>query len=216
MQRDRSVEVSPNGKTAGLPTRVAYHPPDGAGAWASAPSNLERRRAVTMKATLVALLLGVLAMSAAVQLHASDDSEAQGKSGVQFVGFSIVLHVADIRQSVQFYRDVLGFELHHCVVGKAEEIADLPSDGRTPYAAELRAGSQRIGLQRNSGEVRLPASGARYHFLASNLGPLLGRIEERHIAVERMVRNKVGEPLMFAVHDPDGHWLFFQRPAGGS
>jgi len=131
---------------------------------------------------------------------------------VQFEGFHLVLYVEDVRQSVRFYEEALGFKLVHFVIGSAKEVIRLSASDPDPYAALLVAGDQKISLQRNSGEVPLPATGARFHFTISNPATYYARLTGHKLKIHHLVRSINDEPFMFSVTDPDGHWLFFQGP----
>src|SRR4051794_13889140 len=94
---------------------------------------------------------------AAIFLVMANANAAEVLSGdPAFSHFAIVLYVDDVRKSAAWYQDVLGFKLVRYVVGNAQRVTSLPPAGPEPYAADLLVGNQPIGLQRSSGEARLP------------------------------------------------------------
>jgi len=151
-------------------------------------------------AALAAIFLLVTANSKAVEVPSGDPV---------FSKFALVLYVNDVRKSVDWYQEVLGFKLVHYVVANAQQVTSLEPDGPEPYAADLLVGDQPIGLQRSSGEVLLPASGARYHFEVADPSALLRRVSAHHVLVHHRVNFSDGRPFVFSVTDLDGHWFFF-------
>jgi catechol 2,3-dioxygenase-like lactoylglutathione lyase family enzyme len=136
------------------------------------------------------------------------------QSSETFRDLQVVLYVTDVRQSVTFYRNVLGFKLDRYAVGSANEVTELKPSDPEPYAAELIAGDQRISLQRSSDEVTLPARGARYHLEVPDPAAYYERLLTHGASVHHLVKTATGKPFMFSVTDPDGHWFFFRGPLG--
>ncbi len=166
----------------------------------------------SLKGILAISIFGAIALSASAQLP---EGVPVNRAPPVFGGLQVVFYVEDVRESVAFYRDQLGFELDFFVIGSAKEVAVLGPEDPEPYAAEILAGSNRIVLQRNSGEVRLPASGSRFHIEVSDPAAYYDRLVERGLVVHHLIRmSGTGVPFMFSVNDPDGQWLFFRGPLG--
>lgn len=172
-------------------------------------SDLLENSTVKNQSTTAVVLL-VAAVSLAGPAFAAPPPQSSGT----FRDLRIVLYVTDVRRSVTFYRDVLGFKLDHYQIGSARKVAELKPSDPEPHAADLIAGDQRIGLQRSDGEVILPARGARYHLEVEDPAAYYEQLLARGASVHHLVKDTAGEPFMFSVNDPDGQWFFFRGPLG--
>ena len=159
-----------------------------------------------------AMVLLVSAASLVGSAFTSPPPTAQ--SSETFRDFHVVLDVTDVRRSVTFYQNVLGFKLDHYLIGSAKEVAELKPSDPEPYAAELIAGDQRIGLQRSDGKVTLPARGAHYGLEVPDPAAYYERLLAHGASVHHLVRATTGEPFLFSITDPDGQWFFFRGPLG--
>jgi catechol 2,3-dioxygenase-like lactoylglutathione lyase family enzyme len=171
----------------------------------AAEAQTVRRQVAMFKTTKTAFVVVF-----ALLLPASSRARDAPPDRPVFSNFAIVLYVDDVRMSVGWYQDVLGFKLAHYLVGSAQEVTSLTPGGPEPYAANLLVGEQSIGLQRSSGEVHLPATGARYHFEVADLADLLTRVSAHGVSVHHRINFSDGRPFVFSVTDRDGHWFFFK------
>jgi catechol 2,3-dioxygenase-like lactoylglutathione lyase family enzyme len=150
----------------------------------------------------------VVILLAASSLLAQTPRETSAPVESQHFGkLRIVLDVADVRRSVEFFRDVVGFQLVHFVVGDAKLVETLKPTDR-PYAAALLIGDEEIGLSATGSETNAPATGARYHFTVDDPDALLSRLRARETRIGHLVPSSGGGTFMFSFSDPDGH-LFF-------
>lgn len=116
-----------------------------------------------------------------------------------------VIYVSDVRGSVPFYRDVLGFEFD----GFAPDQAD-------PYYAEMLAGGLKFGLH----EPTMPGDEERVgqqrlYFRVRDLDAHRRRVEAQGVEVGEVVRRSWmdfftvrdldGNDIVFAVTDPERH-----------
>lgn len=117
-----------------------------------------------------------------------------------------VLETADVRRSVGFYRDMLGF--HEQPVG---------DDGHAGAAAELALGAARVQLVPADEPCRSVA-----FFQAADVAALRESVRVRGAEPSELVRVNWIKYEMFEVRDPDGHALWFgqsynremERPRG--
>ena len=120
--------------------------------------------------------------------------------------FNLMLYVERVDRSVEFYRDVLGFDFEGwgaCADGTAAQ--SFEEAGRPEYV-DLHAGSLSLSLHQKDSPR---PSGAVFHLRADDLESLHGRLRDMGI--------DSGEPTdqpwgwrMLDVLDPDGHeWSFY-------
>jgi catechol 2,3-dioxygenase-like lactoylglutathione lyase family enzyme len=125
---------------------------------------------------------------------------------------SCLLYVSDLKRSVAFYRDVLGFDFHgfwddarHRYELNADRVADCGY-------AEVFAGKTRIGLhQASPGRVNL-GGGAEHHLEVPDVDVFHAEVFGRGAAAGRPEETHWGW-RMFSVPDPDGHVWNFYKPA---
>jgi catechol 2,3-dioxygenase-like lactoylglutathione lyase family enzyme len=123
-----------------------------------------------------------------------------------------VFYVTDVSKSVEFYRDVLGFEFHHFWdYDKSKEVSEWAA-ADPPVYAEMAAGDQKSALHLAREPYELQVGGAIHYFHVRDVD-----------AHRRAVAKWRGDPSalierpwmrMFSVTDPDGHRLFFYSPPG--
>lgn len=122
--------------------------------------------------------------------------------------FDAMLYVTDVRRSVEFYRDVLGFSFDGWWSEEAADYVESFEDAGSPGYAQLSAGEQRIALHAAKGDAVL-GGGAVYHLKVEDVD-----------AFRESARAAGGEPSeprdmpwgwrMTFLSDPDGHaWGFF-------
>lgn len=129
-----------------------------------------------------------------------------------FGHFQLILHVADIRRSVNFYCGVLGFKLEHFIVGSAREVTELNQADGEPYGASVSAGDTIIGLMRDE-RIKVRGSKARLCFQVEHPAALHARLAAHGAKFYTEAPMRDGTPAVFSVLDPDGFWLFFTPAA---
>jgi len=121
-----------------------------------------------------------------------------------------VFFVSDVRASVVFYKDVLGFEFHHYWDYEANEPVVQWNSQEPPMYARLSAADQVFALHLARSAYERRVGGMIHYFRVEN-------VDAHH----RLVKKRGGEPSelvdrswmrMFSIVDPDGHRLFFQTP----
>ena len=123
-----------------------------------------------------------------------------------------VFYVRDVDRSVEFYRDILGFEFHHFWdYGQSKEVRQWAADS-PPVYAEMAAGDLKFALHLAQQPYELQVGGVVHYFRVRD-------VDAHH----RMVAQQGGEPTalvehpwmrMFSITDPDGHRVFFCSPPG--
>lgn len=118
-----------------------------------------------------------------------------------------VFYVRDVRRSVAFYHDTLGFDFDHFWNYDKNEPAYVWTDAEPPIYARMGAGDQKFALHLYQGNEKLAASGMLHYFGVSD-------VDKHHERVQAKVNGL--DPLidrpwmrMFSVKDPDGHCIFF-------
>jgi predicted enzyme related to lactoylglutathione lyase len=124
-----------------------------------------------------------------------------------------VFYVSDVRKSVQFYRDVLGFEFHHYWDYDENEQVREWKDAEPPIYAEMAAGDQKFALHLAQTPYETQVGGVIHYFRVQDVS-----------AHYRQVKSQGGEPgplisrpwmHMFSIVDADGHRIFFYTPPDG-
>jgi predicted enzyme related to lactoylglutathione lyase len=121
-----------------------------------------------------------------------------------------VFYVSDVRRSVRFYRDVLGFVFRHFWdYDKNEGVTEWKA-AQAPIYAEMAAGKQKFGLHLTRELSNPQVCGVIHYFRVGDVDACHAAILERG--------GDPGELLerpwmrMFSIEDPDGHRLFFFTP----
>jgi len=122
-----------------------------------------------------------------------------------------VLYVRDVQRSVRFYCDELGFRF-------VSESKGTTSDKRPEplYAASVAAGGQELVLHQFTAATGLPLSkfngiSGRYHVEVKDLTAYYDLLRSRGLKTHHFIALAGGGVFMFAVTDPDGHDIFFNR-----
>jgi catechol 2,3-dioxygenase-like lactoylglutathione lyase family enzyme len=162
------------------------------------------------KSLVTVSLLLIVVLSAAV-VFASDegDSAAINPSSDhgRFTGEILpVFYVTDVLKSVEFYKAV-GFEFHHFFdYGEGKRVQEWTKE-EAPIWAEMAAGSQTFGIHRIGEGVKLTVGGMRHYFLVEDVDAYYRLVQAAGIETGEMIDKPWMK--MFAVHDPDGHEIFF-------
>ena len=123
-----------------------------------------------------------------------------------------ILGVRDVRQAVDYYTGMLGFE---CPGGIFEGVA--PGEGGV-YAV-VRRGEIEIHLQIRrgpfSGESREGIESDTYVFV-SQVDALFEEFRAKGVVIHRAPENAAYGLRDFAIEDPEGHRLVFGESIGGS
>ncbi len=119
-----------------------------------------------------------------------------------------MFYVSDVSKSVEFYRDVLGFEFHHFWdYDKGEEVREWEAAAPPTYA-EMAADDQKFALHLAREPYERQIGGVIHYFRVQNVDEYYQMVIERG--------GKPGTLLdrpwmrMFSITDPDGH-KFFSR-----
>ena len=120
-----------------------------------------------------------------------------------------VFYVSDVARSLEFYRDICGFDRVQLPEESKREANGGSSSGEPPYFVRMQAGTQEFALHL-SDAPNLTMGGVRHYFAVKD-------VDLHH----EEVRRRGGDPTqvqdlpwmrLFSVTDPDGHVLFFQTP----
>ncbi len=117
-----------------------------------------------------------------------------------------LLFVRDIRQSVDFYTDRLGFD----VVGKAEG-----EDGM--FWCRLERGGACLMLQQGSPDDDSsgpPAPSVTFYFICEDVDAVFAECSDRGLSLDPPTVAYYGMKQLF-VPDPDGYGLCFETPMEG-
>lgn len=128
-----------------------------------------------------------------------------------------VLYVRDVQRSIRFYCDELGFRFVSESKGRSSDKHAEP-----PYAANVAAGSQEFLLHQFTAATGLPLTKfkgirGRYHVEVKDLTAYYELLRSRGLKTHHFIPLAGKGVFMFAVTDPDGHDIFFNRavrPAG--
>jgi catechol 2,3-dioxygenase-like lactoylglutathione lyase family enzyme len=126
-----------------------------------------------------------------------------------FVRIAPVLYVRDIRKSVAFYRDVLGFAVDGFTVAREKSLVKELESTDDPYGAALHVGSDVLSLQRLG---KFTVGGSQLNVVMRNLTGFHKRLAETGIQMHKVTPIIGGGMLCFSVNDPDGHEIFFLEP----
>jgi catechol 2,3-dioxygenase-like lactoylglutathione lyase family enzyme len=137
---------------------------------------------------------------------ASDDEQKS-----QFTGELLpVFYVTDVKNSVHFYRDILGFEFHHFFdYDKGEQVKTWESD-EPPIWALMSAGDQEFGLHLGKSDYELRVGGVVHYFEVTDVKSHYDMVKQNDIKMSELIEKPW--MTMFWVLDPDGHKIFIQTP----
>ncbi|MHC4414788.1 MAG: VOC family protein [Planctomycetota bacterium] len=118
-----------------------------------------------------------------------------------------VFYVTDVAKSVRFYRDALGFELHHFFDYEAGRRVAEWTKPTPPIWAEMAAATQTFGLHLTQNKDGFVVGGMRHYFLVRDVEAHHRRVKSNGVDVGPLL----DKPwmTMFMVTDPDGHEIFF-------
>jgi uncharacterized glyoxalase superfamily protein PhnB len=127
--------------------------------------------------------------------------------------FGILLYVRNVRQSAEFYRDVLGFTFHGWwSEGQNKYFMNWNSDEAPPFA-RLSAGIMKLALHAMAAPdgIKEPvdATGCEFHLKVRDVDALCLTLRSRNYEVADPVNESWGWRAL-AVRDPDGYrWSFY-------
>jgi catechol 2,3-dioxygenase-like lactoylglutathione lyase family enzyme len=152
--------------------------------------------------TMMVLVLGLSILGSAMGERTGEEAGFTGK-------LLPVFFVRDVATSVEFYRDVLGFELRHFFDYSEGKQVEQWTREEPPIWALMAAGTQTFALHRAADPSALVIGGMRHYFLVDDV--------DRHYERVRAAGGQVGpltdKPWMklFSIRDPDGHEIFFGK-----
>jgi catechol 2,3-dioxygenase-like lactoylglutathione lyase family enzyme len=118
--------------------------------------------------------------------------------------------VRDVRPSIAFYRDQLGFELA------------FAAPGEDPFFALLTRGAARLMVKAILPDVlplpnpmRHPSAAWDAHVYTPNPDALAAEFSARGVTLRTPLGDTEDQLRGFEVQDPDGYVLFFGRPVAG-
>lgn len=124
-----------------------------------------------------------------------------------------VLYVKDLRKSVVFYTDVLGFRFDHYYDHHNEGSTIDWSYDDSPIYAEMWAGPSRFALHLAKKDYEKRVGGSIHYFSVKDVNAHHKAVTERGGKPNEIIDRPWMR--MFSINDPDGHRLFIQtRPAG--
>ena len=121
-----------------------------------------------------------------------------------------VFYVSDVLRSVSFYRDALGFELHHFYDYDAGKRLPEWTRSEPPIWAEMAAGDLTFGLHRIREDEELRVGGNRHYFHVEDVDSHHRRVRAHGVATGPIIDRPWMR--MFSVNDPDGHSIYFATP----
>jgi uncharacterized glyoxalase superfamily protein PhnB len=136
-----------------------------------------------------------------------DELESQQQGNYMFKASALPasLTVADIRESMAWYRDVVGFEVQQ----------EMERDG-TLRAVSLKAGDVRILLNQDDGARgwdRVKGEGVSFQFITDqSVDDIAARIKAAGGAIDSEPADMPWGMRMFRLRDPDGFKLVFSQP----
>ena len=133
------------------------------------------------------------------------------KSHGEFTGdILLVLYVKDVRRSVEFYRDKLGFDFnHYWDYEKNTSIAEWTSD-EPPVYAQMGAGPLKFGLHLTDNPDELRPGGTLLYFQVKDVDAHHQMVSKSGIETGALIERPWMR--MFSVVDLDGHKIFFFTP----
>jgi lactoylglutathione lyase len=136
-----------------------------------------------------------------------DELESQQQGNYMFKASALTasITVADIRESMAWYRDVVGFEVQQ----------EMERDG-TLRAVSLKAGDVRILLNQDDGARgwdRVKGEGVSFQFITDqSVDDIAARIKAAGGAIDSEPADMPWGMRMFRLRDPDGFKLVFSQP----
>jgi catechol 2,3-dioxygenase-like lactoylglutathione lyase family enzyme len=156
------------------------------------------------KATLMSIVMAALL----IEIGAADENQPKSR----FTGNILpVFYVTDVMKSVEFYRDILGFEFKHFYdYDKNEQVKTWESD-KPPIWALMSAGDQEFALHLGKSEYELTVGGVVHYFEVTDVKSHYEMVRKRN---NLEMSELIEKPwmTMFWVLDPDGRKLFIQTP----
>jgi catechol 2,3-dioxygenase-like lactoylglutathione lyase family enzyme len=158
-----------------------------------------------------ATVIGIVTALLLAQTGQADENQSKSR----FTGNILpVFYVTDVMRSVEFYRDVLGFEFKHFYdYDKNQQVKTWESD-EPPIWALMSAGGFDFGLHLGKSEYELRVGGVVHYFEVTDVKAHYEMVKKRN---NLEMSELIEKPwmTMFWVHDPDGHKLFIQTPPEG-
>lgn len=127
-------------------------------------------------------------------------------------GFAPLLQVFDMPASLEFYRDVLGFEV----------VSDVPDDGKCDWVLLKRFESELMLNTAYEADDRPPApdpvrisahSDTALFFGCDDVDAAYAYLQQRGLAVETPIVTDYGMKQVY-FKDPDGYQICLQHPTG--
>ena len=141
-------------------------------------------------------------------LRLDDVVEAKDEHGVFTGDVKLVLYVADVRRSVEFYEGALGFKFHHFHDYTTGESVKEWTRSEPPIYAEMSVAGRRFGIHLpSSPQDKRCVGAAKLYFRVKDLDSHHRRVNAWG-AQPGPVRDKPWM-RMFYVTDPDGHRIYF-------
>jgi len=160
-----------------------------------------------MKILYSILMCGLFIFLFSKPLSAQDNQPAS-----RFTGDMLpVFYVIDVMKSMEFYRDVLGFEFKHFYdYDKGEQVKTWEKD-EPPIWALMSAGGFDFALHLGKTEYELRVGGVIHYFEVTDVKAHYQMVKKRN-TLEMSELIEKPWMTMFWVLDPDGHKLFIQTP----
>jgi len=155
------------------------------------------------KCLLLIGLLGTILLQAEVA-----PSEPPDRQHGEFTGEILpVFYVTDVRRSVKFYRDLLGFEFKHYYDYEESKQVREWTKSDAPIWAEMAAGDFIFALHLTQEPEKVVVGGTRHYFLLKDVRSHYRRVKDLGLEIGSLIEKPW--MTMFRVIDPDGHELFF-------
>ncbi len=133
---------------------------------------------------------------------------------VRYMGnLMALIYVSDLRRSVDFYTEKLGFSLVGYWDGEEKAIKPTYDEAHTPGFAMVRAGEARVGLHIWEGESAPPAGGVGLDLRVDDVDAFYRELTERGVQASEPRDFPWGQRMIF-LKDPDGHPWSFYSPIG--
>jgi len=140
--------------------------------------------------------------------------DARAQHGVFTGEVKLVLHVKDVRKSVEFYRGVLGFEFHSFHDYASGKSVTEWNRAEPPIYAEISAGRQKVGLHAPQTAYDESCVGrGRFYFRVKDVDAHRRRVVAR--GAEPGPIRDTDWMRMFSVTDPGGYKITFATTQEG-
>ncbi|MGH2587560.1 MAG: VOC family protein [Dehalococcoidia bacterium] len=112
-----------------------------------------------------------------------------------------MLHVSSIEQSVDFYKEKLGFDLEFAMNG----------DGGKMLHASVSNGDVKLMIGYPDGEARPLGGGAELYIMTDAVDAYHARVRDAGTALSKEITDEWWGDRLFTVTDPDGYVLTFAQ-----